>query len=168
MILRCLRRAQNPVRDRFLGNFPVLLNDVQLWAVGWKIEHAQRFAAPAAKSPYGLASMPRCVVNEENESRIPQKELSRKADKSFLRLPGDETECECALGSGTDDVKPISGVIGFHDGAAAPQRPAFTEVGRDVDRALIQTRNRPSSLSIECADSPSFFLNRSCATLSDL
>lgn len=87
MILCCLRRTQHSVRDRFLGNFPVLFDDVQFRAVRWKIEQAQRFAALAAKKSDDFAAVPGRVVDEQNKPRVLQKELSRKTDERFLRLP---------------------------------------------------------------------------------
>ena len=133
MVLRRRNRAQYTIRDGLFRHFPALLDGIEFWAVRRKIEQAKRLAMPAAKPPDSFAPMPGCVVDEKNKPWITLEKHFDKANERSLRLTRDETECERALCSRSNNVKALACVAGFHDGATAPERPALREVGRDVD-----------------------------------
>lgn len=168
MVLCCGDGAQHTIRDRLLGDFPVLLNDVEFWAVRWKIVQAQRFAARAAKPRDDFSPVPGRVINEQDKTRVLLECGANEPDECFLCLSCNEAKEKRALGTRADDVKAFACVVRLHDGTTAFQRPTSREVGRDDDRALVQARDRPAMIAIEAADAFCFFLKCSCAAASAL
>lgn len=102
-----------------LAHLPVLLYRVKFRAVRWKIVQAQRFAALAAKSLDGFASVPRRVIDEKNKTHILLKQHANKTYENFLCLSCDKSENKCALCSRSNDMKAFSGVVCIHDWSAA-------------------------------------------------
>lgn len=168
MVLCCGDGAQHAIRDRLLCELPVLLNDVEFRTIWWKIVQAQRFATRAAKPPDGFALVPWCIIEEQHKSRMFLECGANEPDECFLCLSCNEAKEKRTLGTRADDVETFARVIRLHDGTAAFQRPPAREVGRDDDRALIQTRDRPAMIAIEAADAFRFFLKCSCAAPSAL
>ncbi len=164
MILCCGDRAQHAIRDRVLREFPVLFDNIELWAVRGKIMQAQRFAARAAKPSDAFAPVPRRVVNEKNQARVFCEQRAHKPHECSLCLSCDETKDEGAWCARADDVEAFARVIRAHDRTASFQRPSSREVGRDDDRALVQTRDRPPSRAVESGGAFCFFLNCCCTS----
>lgn len=92
----------------------MLLDNVQLWAVRWKVEQAQRFAALFAKPFYGFATMPWRIVDENNKPWKFYEEFPYETDESFLCLSCNKPKNKIALGSCPYNMKPVTCVIDSH------------------------------------------------------